>query len=1447
MNRIEQNTIKNIRDLRANFVKRYLSLNLNEKQKPNLYFDVSKLEELMELDQKNRPIWENFITFFKEQDPDQEQFENHQLYKEIIDNLRIIEEGGESRHDFSSLLTPLMRLDGSDQLALPSYLQERNEPIMPVEALDDEGLEAVTPSPLATATEGEPEITQIEIGTDLTDLRELIVAIDNQQAPLSTLEEVEHETLFTQYLTELSTAGYHKAATELEEIFNTSDLTHRFKAVTLLYDLLDALAHNLNSGRELPLEQSLIPLYRSLYHIGAYQTLATALIDLKERLQENSAFFKRRSTQKRLEHLSSLLLTEALFPLTDPLKEALEQRDPADLKAHLTLIDTLLPLITTQQVEVAPPISNEESGTAAIETTGQLHPYYLTDTIEVTLKEAPDYDDELMAELRESFHEEAMEEVFPTLTESLEALKSEPYSEEKILTLRRAFHTLKGSGYMAGYMYEGEIAWQVEQVLNGCRDKNYPFSPAIWHHANDGYHAIATLLGGGEFSNDELGRIAYQAQYLMSNGGIIEPQEMSAIVEQLPKAAVEHIAEERPALETAAAMPEESEEVDTTLSHLKAPLASLQELMAQLRDGSYYDLRDFSKASGQLAEHSPLPPSDPRQALINALHYGALMHRAHGVLPREETITLWDHVVAKIATLINLGETVTEAEVRESVAALKRPIITYGGAIEEVSDETEEESELYELFLEEAVEILELSDELINDWRLEGFSEESELIAEFRRHMHTLKGSARMVGREDIGQLAHAMESLLDPLYISRFNSDPKQFEILQRSVDYLPLMLEQTKSGLNQEGYSLLSALHLILGNETPAELDHEGNVEGEQQHTKVTEKTSTAAQAELSAIRVSPVHLASISEDIAENAILNSQQERTITHISNILEELDRTIARLNMQTRRIEIEMEAQMLSRHARLIEEDDFDPLELDRFTELQQVTRFISESVSDLISLGESINEQTDELNSTLDKQITLNEFVSSALNEIRTVSFLHIVPRLRRLIRQVSKEHGKKVELITEGVEFPVERSIVEQMIAPFEHMIRNSIIHGLESPEERQQQNKAEVGVISLTVIKEDAELLIRFSDDGRGIDVEKVRQKVIEMGAIDPDASYSDQEIVEMLMLPGMTTAESLSQDAGRGVGLDVFAKAVLLLNADFQIINNPGEGLTFEVRVPFTLSTIKSLIVKSGRKHYAIPLNHVVAVDNQLEVDDEGYLFYQGEHYRNYHLGAIYRDLEAVAQRNEEHLHILLNINDKRYALEIDEISSQEEIIMRPLNPQIASTPGLSGASVLSNGEIVFIVDVNKLFNSELISDDLEVAVDALTPTLEESIQNHIPKVLVVDDSITMRRVSSRLVERLGLRYETAKDGLDAIEKVEQEIPDLIMLDIEMPNMDGFEVLSYLKSQSQFHDIPIIMITSRIGEKHKERALELGANMYCGKPYSEEEMNQNIRTLLADKIN
>lgn len=462
-----------------------------------------------------------------------------------------------------------------------------------------------------------------------------------------------------------------------------------------------------------------------------------------------------------------------------------------------------------------------------------------------------------------------------------------------------------------------------------------------------------------------------------------------------------------------------------------------------------------------------------------------------------------------------------------------------------------------------------------------------------------------------------------------------------------------------------------------------------------------------------------------------------------------------------------------------------------------------------------------------------------------RMVPFQQHVPRLTRLVRQVAAEAGKRAELAVEGASGELDRQVLDKMLPPFEHMMRNAIIHGLEKPEERQAAGKPATGRITIRLHREGAEMIIDVADDGAGLDVEAIRRKAYEQELLSPNSKVSDDEIMQLILMPGFSTASRVTQSAGRGVGMDVVANEVKQLGGSLQISSVTGQGTNFTIRLPFTLAITQALIVRTGDEVYALPLPTVEGVariakselENLLDQSDATYEY--GEqlyHFR--HLG-MYLGAQTAQLPEEETFVpvILVRAGEDSAALLTDEMIASQEIVVKSVGPQLASIQGISGATILGDGRIVLILDINALLRSGAPVTELKSAVP--TPVDDR------PLAMIVDDSITVRRVMERFLGRNGMRVVTAKDGIDAISVLQDAKPDIILLDIEMPNMDGYEFATYVRNDERVSDVPIIMITSRVGDKHRARAIELGVNDYLGKPYQDAELVDAIRHLLDER--
>ena len=454
-------------------------------------------------------------------------------------------------------------------------------------------------------------------------------------------------------------------------------------------------------------------------------------------------------------------------------------------------------------------------------------------------------------------------------------------------------------------------------------------------------------------------------------------------------------------------------------------------------------------------------------------------------------------------------------------------------------------------------------------------------------------------------------------------------------------------------------------------------------------------------------------------------------------------------------------------------------------------------------------------------------------------------MPRLTRLVRQVAQESGKRAELAVEGASGELDRQVLDKMLPPFEHMLRNAIVHGIEGTAERQAAGKPAVGRITIRLHREGAEMVIDVADDGAGLDVEAIRGKAYEQDLLQPDSKVTDEEIMDLILRPGFSTAGSVTQDAGRGVGMDVVANEVKKLGGSLRISSVTGQGTNFTVRLPFTLAITQALIVRTGEEVYALPLPSVegvariprVELENLLSQTEPSYQ-YGEQTYKFRHLGMYLGGQAAKLPEDDASVPVILvQAGEFSAALLVDEMLASREIVVKSVGPQLAGIRGISGATILGDGRIVLILDIHALVRTG--APVVEIRKAAPTPSDDR------PLALVVDDSITVRRVTERFLHRSGLRVETAKDGLDAISVMRDHKPDVILLDIEMPRMDGYEFASHVRNDPRIADVPIIMITSRVGDKHRARAIELGVNDYLGKPYQDSQLLDAIRRQLEEK--
>jgi chemosensory pili system protein ChpA (sensor histidine kinase/response regulator) len=580
-------------------------------------------------------------------------------------------------------------------------------------------------------------------------------------------------------------------------------------------------------------------------------------------------------------------------------------------------------------------------------------------------------------------------------------------------------------------------------------------------------------------------------------------------------------------------------------------------------------------------------------------------------------------------------------------------------------------------------------------------------------------------------------------------------------------------------------------------------------------------------------------------EASIARARLEQQLGSLDFNLGELSRTVTRLKEQLRSLEIETEAQILHKHEEEVpHRSEFDPLELDRYSSIQQYSRALAETANDVASIQQLLENLAKDTQSLLQQQARTITELQNGLMRTRMVPFQRHVQRLARIVRQAAGDTGKRAELIVEGASGELDRQVLERMLPPFEHMLRNAVVHGIEKPEERIKRGKPDSGRIVLELHREGAEVMVRLTDDGGGMNLKAIREKAQTLGLIGAGHTLSDEDAMQLILEPGFSTAGAVTQQAGRGVGMDVVATEIKRLGGALHMETKAGEGTVFTIRLPLTLAISHALVVRADEEYYALPLPTVEGVLrlSKSEVTahlgrDASAFEYGGQKYRFQHL-ATFVGLNASELPGQDVTIpvVLVRAGEHSTGLVADELIGSREIVVKSVGPQISSIRGISGATILGDGRIVIILDISALVRGEWRLRALPAA-----PPRERG-GDRRTFAMVVDDSITVRRVTQRLLERNGMRVITARDGLDAVALLQDNVPDVILLDIEMPRMDGYEVAAHVRNDPRLKDVPIIMVTSRVGEKHRARAIELGVDDYLGKPYQEAQLLDAIAPLV-----
>ncbi len=738
------------------------------------------------------------------------------------------------------------------------------------------------------------------------------------------------------------------------------------------------------------------------------------------------------------------------------------------------------------------------------------------------------------------------------------------------------------------------------------------------------------------------------------------------------------------------------------------------------------------------------------------------------------------------------------------------------------------DQDLLPVFLEEGNELLSALEATLRQWMQQ--PNETAGIAALLRYLHTLKGSARMTGAMQLGQQLHQLESRIEQ--ISRLGiAAPALLEELLEQFDDSRRLFER----LRPQPTALASAATEPVFPARPA--------------TSAPMAKQPVAAGLL--VRVRADLLEGLANQAGEIAIARSRVEDRIQAVHAALHDMNENVMRLQHQLREMEIQAESRIAAQQQWQGSEREFDPLEFDRFTRLQELTRMMAESVNDVGSVQQSLARTTEQAQLDLAAQARLNRSLQEDLLRMRMVPFGSITERLYRVCRRTGKEMGKRVSLDIQGAEVEVDRQVLERMVGPLEHLLRNAVVHGIESESGRRAVGKDGVGQLQVQVRREGRQVVIVCKDDGQGLDMRQIRAKAESLGLVAAGAEVAEDVLQQWIFELGFSTASEVTELAGRGIGMDVVRAEAEHLGGRVSLQSTAGQGTQFDIRLPLTLAVSQVVLVKAGKRTYALPAAAIEHVQ-QLKpaalaaAHQRGMVDWREQTPALAYLPVLLGAESTVPLPQLPTPVVIVRAAQGLLALHVDQVLGNREVVLKPAGPHLARVAGVAGATVLGSGEVVLILDPAAMQSRERVQTPALPSTSAVSappaPVVAAPALSSQPLIMVVDDSLTVRRVTQRLLLRAGYQVLLAKDGLDALEQLQSVTPDVMLLDIEMPRMDGFELTRHLCGNESTRTLPIIMITSRTAAKHRRYAETLGVNAYLGKPYQDLALLEQVASCL-----
>lgn len=1102
----------------------------------------------------------------------------------------------------------------------------------------------------------------------------------------------------------------------------------------------------------------------------------------------------------------------------------------------------------------------------------------------VTITAAQTGDSELLA----VFLEES-DDVLSSIAEKLSVCHTNPADLEALTAIRRGFHTLKGSGRMVKLYDLSEAAWRIEQVLNRWLSERNPATRELLELLECGRNKISIWCdslkktGVAEIDPTELFELAKQLMYASGSekGGVDE------IETEVRRNAPTEQAEPLPLATEAQAsitvgnikipydlffvFTNEAGKHAETLNHelsnlIENPTAAIKHefmlaahtLSSISRTLGLTYIADIGVILEQYLTQLLRKSSRPNESAL------ALVKETISILdsmvssvrnqqqPSDKDIETGKYLSSNLSALleklqaeeIEVIDTHYEQELADKTILTEQPVFASSNLLEvPISDQDKLDLELIEVFVEEANELLPEIGRNLRLWRakFEDYSAREGLL----RALHTLKGSARIAGAMALGELLHQMENTVEQA--SRENLSVTLFDRLEVEFDVINDHIEQLQRLHTTEAQLAPSIVSVSGGAESAA---HSAIQSVNEHAIEVPQLESIDAELTIpkTILRVDSALVDRLVNESGEASIVRSRVDAELYNFKQSLQDLDESTERMRGQLREIEIMAETRIPSGAALISDSRSaFDPLEFDQFTRFHELTRLMAESLDDIVTVHKNLREIHRVTLDAVGLQARLNSQIQHELIHLRTVPFNHYSEHFYRVVRQVSRDVGKRVNLTIRGDEIEIDRSVLDKINSPLEHLLRNAIVHGIESTDKRLQLGKPEEGQITIDLSRDGNEIILVLHDDGAGLDFASIREKAKQLGILGSEDNITDEQVKSVLFTHGFTTLQAVNEVAGRGVGLDIVKNEITDLGGQIEVTSMLNQGTSFTLRLPITLALTQAVLVKVGEHTYAIPSSQVVHI---LELNSEGLtaayqqqsIDFQGHCYSLAYLPSLLNITNQSPEIKRHNRLLLLQSGDLFLAIHVDILIGNCEIVVKSSGLQLSQVPGVEGATILGDGSIVLIVNLIKIFQRKgEQASMLELPVEHFDLN-KQTEKLKLPIVMVVDDSLTVRKVTSRLLEREGYEVIIAKDGVGALQILREILPSIMLVDIEMPHMDGFELIRTVRNNAEMSEIPIIIISSRTAEKHQKLAAELGVQVFLGKPYQEEELLEHIVRLI-----